>query len=361
MKTSQDSWWHKVLYGVGWFGFSLLVLVACVQTMYLLPVTSDILTNADIIQLPTMFLDLQADLHNFWGWKLPDAPYYFPDTLVFLGINWLLRDSWQSIATYSLAQAGLVTLSLCWLYRVLGGKKIGICLVILLGALLVQTNIYTSIFSQVQGLTTPYVYYLSSYIHFGTYLSSLFCLAVSLAYIRSRNQYLLLIVGIISFITTVSDLIFAVYFTLPFMGVIFVINKAKLLPAINLKRFSTILFFTSFAGYIFNKHFDTLAATTTVELKLSKVYQSITRLLIDLWQTILTEKLYLTAMIVLPLVYLIWYLLQNTKKLRGTSSLINTHSTILPLMTCLFVLNGVIFNIFSVIILGKYSDIHTAR
>ena len=161
MKISHDNWLTKVLHYGGWLCLTLLVLIACIRTLYLFPGTSNILTDADLIQLPTMFLDLKVDLGNFWGWKLPDAPYYFPDTLVFLLVNWLVRDSWRSIAVYSLVQAALVVLSLCWLYWELGGEKREVFLIILLATALAFTNIYTSIFSSTQGFITPYIYYLS--------------------------------------------------------------------------------------------------------------------------------------------------------------------------------------------------------
>lgn len=107
MKISND-WSIKVLSSGALLCCILLVLAACIQMLYLMPGTSENLTNSDIIQLPTLFLDLRADINNFWGWKLPDAPYYFPDTAAFLLINWLIQDSWWSIPVYSLFQVGLL-------------------------------------------------------------------------------------------------------------------------------------------------------------------------------------------------------------------------------------------------------------
>ncbi len=362
MKTSQVSWWNKTLQVVGWLGWSLLVIVVCIRTMYLFPGTSEILTDADIIQLPTMFLDLQTNFNNFWGWKLPDAPYYFPDTVFFLIINWSVGDSWQSIVSYSILQASLVVLPLCCIYHLWGGKNLRICLLVLLGGLWIQTQIYTKIFSQVGGLATPHIYYLSSYIHFGTYIASLACLAIALAYISSNHKFWLLAVGFISFISTVSDLIFAVYFTIPFIGAMLILDRAEILPEIGLKRYSNVLFFSAFAGYIFNKYLDPLAATTTVELKLSKIYLSFVGLISDLWNSSLLDKLYLGITIILPLIYLVFYLLQNIDRLSSQSNIANrNYSVIFPLLTCLFVLNGVLFNIFAVILLGKYVDVPSAR
>lgn len=84
MKISSNHYLTKAFHYGSWLCLILLVLITCVRTLYLFPGTSNILTNADLIQLPTMFLDLNVELSNFWGWKLPEAPYYFPDTVVFL-------------------------------------------------------------------------------------------------------------------------------------------------------------------------------------------------------------------------------------------------------------------------------------
>jgi hypothetical protein len=228
MKISNHNWWLRILrYG----GFSSLIffsLVNFVYILYLFPGTSNILTDADLIQLPTMFLDLQVNISNFWGWKLPEAPYYFPDTIIFLLINFLVQHSWWSITIYSLIQLCILVFVLYCLYWELKGRKPEIFLVIFLATILIFTNIYTSIFSHPQGLIAPYIYNLSSYIHFGTYISSLACLVGGLNYLYSDKKILLLIVVVISLLTTASDLIFAVYFTIPFIVTINLGSRANL-------------------------------------------------------------------------------------------------------------------------------------
>jgi hypothetical protein len=371
MKTSQDNWLIKVLYYVGWVCLILLVLVTCVHTLYLFPGTSNILTDADIIQLPTMFLDLKVDIGNFWGWKLPDAPYYFPDTLVFLLINWLVQDSWRSIAVYSLVQACLVVFSLSWLYQEIGGKRREVFLIVLLATTLTFTNIYTTIFSHPQGFVAPYVYYLASYIHFGTYVCSLICVAASLNYFRTKKKFLLVVVTTIVILTTASDLIFAIYFTLPFILTLKIANKAQLFSSkITANHFCYLIFSASLVAYIYNKYFDSLAASTTVEIKLSKIILSAKTIGINLWQTSISEQIFLTFTIILPLLYLVVIMIRLNIKceqdhdmgiLLDFNQLNNKDESVLQLIICLYVAVAVILNIIAVIILGKYTTVAHAR
>jgi hypothetical protein len=359
MQILKHNWLIRVLRSGGGFGLILLGLINFLDILYLFPGTSSILTDADLIQLPTMFLDLQVNIGNFWGWKLPDAPYYFPDTIVFLLINFLVQNSWWSMAIYSLVQIGLLILSLYWLHWELQGRKPKVFLIVCLGTLLIFSKIYTSIFSYPQGLITPYIYSLSSYIHFGTYVCSLTCLAGSLNYIRTEKKLLLLIVVFISILTTASDLIFVVYFTIPFIVTINLGITANLLARSQTKYISYILFFASFIAYIFNKYIDPLAATTTVEIRLDKILLSINTMVHDLLQAPLNEKLFLTATILLPLMYLSLYIFQLNQKIKTNNTQISKNNIIW--LVCLFIILGCSCNLFAVIILGKYTTIPHTR
>jgi hypothetical protein len=371
MKTSHNNWLIKVLYSVGWLCLVVLVLITCVHTLYLFPGTIDLLTNADIIQLPTMFLDLKADLGNFWGWQLPEAPYYFPDTLVFLLVNWLVQDSWHSVAVYSLVQACLVVFSLSWLYQEVGGKRREVFLIVLLAISLAFTNIYTTIFSGPQGFVAPYIYYLASYIHFGTYICSLICLAGSLTYLRTGKKTLLAVVTTIVFLTTASDLIFAIYFTIPFIITLAIASKARLFSfSVIINRLYCLMFSASLIAYAFNKYFDPLATTVPREIKLSKIILSIKTIGIDLLQTSISEQIFLTCAIILPLSYLIAITVRLSIKYDKTNSAIaspdfnssdNTDRSIFQFIVCLYVALAVIANIIAVMVLGKYTEVAFVR
>ncbi|MGD1920338.1 MAG: hypothetical protein ACFCAD_16515 [Pleurocapsa sp.] len=365
MKISHDSWLNRVLHCGGWLCFVLLVLITCIRGFYLFPGTSDILTDADIIQLPTMFLDLKANLDNFWGWQLPDAPYYFPDTLGFLLTNWLIQNSWWSIAVYSLVQASFLVFGCCWIYKEMGGKNTGILLVLLLGVFLLFTNIYVSVFDNVQGFIAPYIYFLATYIHFGTYLSSLFALAASLNYLRTGKIFSLLIVLVLAILTTASDLLFAICFTIPFIATITFASKAYIFFVKHrVKRFCQLIFSASLIAYIYNKYIDPLAATTTVEIKFDKIFISFKTIVIDLWKAEFSEQAFLLFSIIIPLIYLTVFTLILSKKNiinAATRSSKNQNKHTFKLIVCPYIIMAVISNILAVIVLGKYTTIPHAR
>jgi hypothetical protein len=359
MKISNHNRWLLILRYGSFLSLILFGLVYFVYILYLFPGTSNILTDADLIQLPTMFLDLQVNISNFWGWKLPEAPYYFPDTVIFLLINFLVQHSWWSIAIYSLIQLCILVFILSCLYWELKGRKPEIFLIVFLATILIFTKIYTNIFSHPQGLITPYVYNLSSYIHFGTYISSLACLVGSLNYLRLKKKASLLIVVIISLFTTASDLIFAVYFTIPFIITINVCSRVNLLAYNKTRYVSCVLFLTSLIAYIFNKYIDPLAATTTVEISLDKIQLSIQTIIDDLLQSPLNEQFFLTVAILLPIVYLALFIFKFYKKTKNHNTK-NKQDNIIWLV-CLFVILGCSCNFFTVIFLGKYTTTAHAR
>lgn len=223
--------------------------------------------------------------------------------------------------------------------------------------MLVFTAAYTTVFNRVQGLIEPYMYYLSSYIHFGTYLCSLLCFAASLKYLHSQNLYLLLGIVIISFITTVSDLIFAIYFTIPFIITLGIIKRID--PALfgNNRRLSYILFLASFTAYIFNKYLDPLAATTTIKIKLAIILSTIKKMVLDIWQIEFSQQLFLLLTIILPLVCIAWYLAIAKKQLGRNGQKAKAQNEAASLFfTSLFVIISCATSISAVVILGKYTD-----
>lgn len=362
MKLLRDRQLNKIFYLAGWLCFVLLVVVDCVRTLYLFPGTSNILTDADLIQLPTMFLDLKVDLANFWGWKLPEAPYYFPDTVIFLLINWLVQNTWRSIIVYSLVQACLLVLALSWIYREMGGKKTTVFLTVLLGTMSIFTKIYTSLFQSTQGLITPYIYYLCSYIHFGTYICALICLAASLMYLKHSNNFLLIAIILLIFLTTASDLLFAIYFTLPLIATLLIANKSKIfLIDRKIKRFCYLIFLTSLLAYIYNKYFDILASTTTVEIKLGKIFISIKTILVDLWNRELSEQIFLFSAIIIPLIFIIFFIYTSLNNNGTYNSFQKDRAKTYALIASIYVISAVILNLLAVIILGKYTTIPDSR
>lgn len=360
VKILRKSLLGKLQY-VAWIGLIFLVLTVCIKKLYLFPGVGSMLTSADMIQLPTLFLDLQADLNNFWDWQLPDAPYYFPDTLIFLLINYLVKDSLWSILLYSLAQSLGLIISLSWIYFELGGRKIQFFWTLYLGSIILFTVVYTALFDKISNnLLIPYVFSLVSYIHFGTYLCYVFCFAASLKYFRTQKKYLAWAVVCITLITTASDLLFAITFTVPFIFTIVICNRYRLINSKKHQFFLTVLFLASLAGYIYNKYFDSLGATAPVKLKLTKAIASIGSLFSSLWEMPLDQKVFMSLTILLPLCYLVWHLKIASNKISAVRN--GSNNPYLPsFIASLFVITSCMVNLAVVIILGKYTGVSKAR
>ncbi|MEL7075531.1 MAG: hypothetical protein AAGM46_06360 [Cyanobacteria bacterium J06582_2] len=361
IKVSQKSLFRKLQY-LAWLGLIFLVVAVCIKKLYLFPGVSEILTSADMIQLPTLFLDLQADLNNFWHWQLPDAPYYFPDTLVFLLINYLVQDLPWSILLYSWAQSLGLIIGLSWIYFELGGKKIQFFWTILLGSLLLFSLAYTVLFDEVAvNLVTPYVFSLVSYIHFGTYLCYVFCFAACLKYYRTPQKYLAGAIVCVTLITTASDLLFAVTFTIPLILTIAICSWNRLISSKKHQVFLTALFVASLVGYIYNKYFDPLGATASIKLKPTKAITSIESLLNNLWQMPGEQKVFMSLTILLPLCYLLWQLKAARTRINSAAGNDLNDPNLSSLVASLFVLISCATNLAVVIIVGKYTGVSRAR
>ena len=359
MERLQSNWLNITLRRCGWLCLIILTSIACTIICYLFPGTSETLTNADLIQLPTILLDLQADFANFWDWKLPQAPYYFPDTVAFITINWFAPNPWWAILLFSTVQTSVLLLTLCWIYHELGGRRTSFFLVMLLCLLVSFTGIYTTIFTRLQPSISPYINHLASYIHFGAYLCCLLCLAGSINYLRTPRKYLLVGIVAIAAITTASDLLFAIYFTIPFIVAINLASASQKLHFKHQKVFCWSLFIASFCGYIFNKYFDPLAATTEVRIKLNDIIAAFKALFIDNWQLPIKENVFLFSTIVIPLIGLgIWLAIYY----RNTANSINAKDRNHWLaIVFLYTILASCCTTAAVVILGKYTNVSDAR
>ena len=75
---------------IAWVAFALAVVIAYCG-LAVGRVSLDLIYHADALYLPALYRDL-ASGQDLSSWSLPPAPYYFPDMLVFFGLNRLLGD-----------------------------------------------------------------------------------------------------------------------------------------------------------------------------------------------------------------------------------------------------------------------------
>jgi hypothetical protein len=333
-------------------GLLLLAFGWCIYILYLVTEVSDIAINADLLQLPTMLLDFKSNPSNLWGWKLPDAPYYFPDTVVFFIIGWLVNNTLVTIIVYSLIQNYLLFWSWRWLYCELGGKKLLICDLCFLLALLLFTTYHAIDLPGFPNITSIYLINLLSYHHFGAYVASIFCLAAWFNYLRTARFKILFLCGLIVFLTTASDFIFIIYLTLPLLIVSGMSFKLKPIERYRLKIITVVLVISSAIAYLFNKTIDPWSNKLKLQPDGEIIINSLSALTDDLlFKMTFLEKLLLLFIAIAPLIYWLFSILTTQKSSLKTKRI---DSNIFCLK--LFILLAAIINLLGTICFGKYLD-----
>jgi hypothetical protein len=198
---------------MAWVAFALAVVVAY-WGLAVGRVSLDLIYHADALYLPALYRDL-ASGQDFGGWSLPPAPYYFPDMLVFFGLNRLLGDFRFAILAYGLTQVLLFIfglISVCRLINSLNPHTPGF---VLLAGALFFLYFYTARF-HILALT------LVSAHHFGVIVVGTGCLALVTStfdhpHIDGKVVLQVLVAQLFSTLTVASDMLYVIHFLVPAM------------------------------------------------------------------------------------------------------------------------------------------------
>src|SRR4030095_5290526 len=107
---------------MAWVAFALAVVVAYLG-LAVGRLSLDLIYHADALYLPVLYRDL-ASGQDLSSWSLPPAPYFFPDMLVFFGLNRLLGDFRLAILAYGLTQVLLFIVGLISLCRLITSRNL---------------------------------------------------------------------------------------------------------------------------------------------------------------------------------------------------------------------------------------------
>ncbi|MFM8268806.1 MAG: hypothetical protein ACKN9V_01345 [Pseudomonadota bacterium] len=176
------------------------------------------LFNSDALYLPTVFSDLFSMGGKLSQWYLTPAPYFFPDYLLFLPAYFLGPTPFWQILAFSLLQTLATFLILSYLINQISGS------VSYNSSLLITTTFILLALA----FPGPFSFLFVSAHHFGIFLASLLLLSLWLAGLRTQKRISrseLFFVSILIFVSSVSDNLFLIQFTLPFLVTIFVQQK----------------------------------------------------------------------------------------------------------------------------------------
>ncbi len=87
--------------------FTLTSIVSCftITNGYLThQISMGMLFHTDSLYLSALFSDIQRNFSNFASWNLPQAPYFFPDMLLFFGLKALIGDTYKTFYAFAIIQ-----------------------------------------------------------------------------------------------------------------------------------------------------------------------------------------------------------------------------------------------------------------
>jgi hypothetical protein len=163
--------------------------------------------SSDGMYLPVLFADLFAHGGRLKDWYLTPAPYFFPDYLIYATAYAASSGTLRQFLVFGLLQLVATTAAIAWLGRSCIREHATAA------AVLVATCFGWLAMRTVE----PYIYVLASGFHFGAFLATLAFVAVWLQREQQPARWQLAGMCALTFLTTLSDMLFVVQTIVPFL------------------------------------------------------------------------------------------------------------------------------------------------
>lgn len=241
----------KLLYliSIGLFIVSIIQLVVSIIKGVIPP---EIFYNSDALYLPTIFRGLIEDGYSFRSFRYPDAPFFFPDFLIFIIIQFITNNYFLS----NLLTAILIfTLTYTFIFKLVTTEKEDAEDSILnqktftLGVL----SAFMSYLAQGHNFLFS-VFFISPVFHEGQLLIQVVLLFLAYKYFIQKPKLDFLVIAI-TILITISDRSVLKDFTIPFLATVGFVFIFSLTAYNKLKLFSKNLIIGSVLGLIFFKIF----------------------------------------------------------------------------------------------------------
>jgi len=187
-------------------GLSLLLAIGSLILYYLSGGNS--FDNSDALYLPTLFRDVLQQGGQFKDWYLTPAPYYFPDYGLYFLAFLLVSGIYEQIIVFTIIQCfilfGLVYVLTKQIDQI-SAFQIASCITICLVWFAVTVD-------------QPFIFLLISAHHYGAFISAILLVYLWNVY-ESKNKkpfFLLGLISIVTFLSTLSDNLFLIQALLPF-------------------------------------------------------------------------------------------------------------------------------------------------
>ena len=166
--------------------------------------------SSDAMYLPSLYRDFFQDGYTLNGWRLNQAPNFFPDMLLFFSLNAIFGDFISAIFYYSIVQYSSIIFISYLIFKQ------------------IKPNLSPSTF-------TPAIFLFSSFLflyfiygscwfsallnqnafHNSAFIMSLVCIWLFCKYLNTKSQKLLIIILVLSILSGASDKLFFICFSIP--------------------------------------------------------------------------------------------------------------------------------------------------
>jgi hypothetical protein len=185
---------------------------------------------SDCFYLPSLYRDLIVDHNSLTGWSLNPSPNFFPEWPVYFLFNYLTGDVRSALFMFAFFDFFAISLLIVLVYK---AAFRGISWLFL-----TYVNFAMSVFLLIYLVHGEYIlsglFFLSAF-HNGVLISSLTGMWLCLVYFnKGKGHWIPGILFLLSFLATVSDRLFLVFFTLPLLSTLVLWKERILRPKLIL-------------------------------------------------------------------------------------------------------------------------------
>lgn len=243
--TSQDI----VLYT------TILLSIGTIITLFstLSDQTYKIFFSTDTLYLPSIFKDIFIDHNPLKGWHLNPSPNIFPDMIVYFLIMAITSNFITTSFVFAIIQYIFFIYLINRLFKTIDLPDYK--LITALSSLLLLLFFMVSFYSNDFGFT---FYLVSNSYHTGAFLMSLFCIVLSLEYLKNEKTCTLIYLIIISTLCVFSDRLFIVLYIFPWLTLLvfyFKINQQKSFRSIMVANVCSTIVGMAVFFLLKNSHF----------------------------------------------------------------------------------------------------------
>jgi hypothetical protein len=309
--------------------------------------------GSDQLYLPSIYKDIFIDHNTLKGWHLNPAPNIFPDMIVYFLIMAVTSNFIVASFVYAIIQ---YLFFIYLIFRLLNAidlpePKLITALSNLLMLLFFMVSFYSNDFN--------FTFYLvSNAFHMSAFLMALLCTILSIEYLKNKGSNHLIYICIISILSVVSDKLFIVSYSVPwiFLTIIIILksdqqNRRKFLTISLVNIICATLGIIIF-NLIKNTNYIQIGSSRMMEFKFIK--ESLNILSMQMWNY-LTDLNFKTLIIVISIIVFIFLSIISLKKI--------LNKKILNILE-LYYLLSIIFTILvfiAPVINGNYTGFDTLR